>query len=84
LRGLAGRRLTDEGSILIIARNRRTQEQNRREATERLKDLIRRALVVPKPRKPTKPTRAARERRLDTKAHRRAAKGLRGKVRWEG
>lgn len=84
LRALAGRRLTDDGAILIIARNHRTQEQNRREATERLVDLIRRALVAPKPRKPTKPTRASRERRLDNKARRRATKGLRGKVAWEG
>ncbi|HET9389761.1 MAG TPA: alternative ribosome rescue aminoacyl-tRNA hydrolase ArfB [Steroidobacteraceae bacterium] len=83
LRVLAGRRLTDGGAILIIARNHRTQEQNRREALERLADLIRRALVAPKARRPTKPTRASRERRLDSKAHRRATKGLRGKVRWE-
>lgn len=84
LRTLAGRRLTGDGAILIIARNHRTQEQNRREATERLRDLIRRALVAPKPRKPTRPTRAARERRLDGKARRRATKGLRAKVPWEG
>src|SRR5215467_13259607 len=40
LRGLAGRRLTDDGAILIIARNHRTQEANRREAGERLAELI--------------------------------------------
>src|SRR5687767_15166757 len=50
LRHLAGRRVTDEGALLIIARNHRTQEQNRREAFERLADLIREALVPPKPR----------------------------------
>jgi ribosome-associated protein len=84
LRGLAGRRLTDEGSILIIARNHRTQEQNRREATERLADLIQRALVPPKPRKATKPTRSSRERRLEGKTRQQRTKGLRGKVRWDG
>jgi ribosome-associated protein len=83
LRGLAGRRLTDEGAILIIARNHRTQEQNRREAGERLADLIRAALVPPKPRKATKPTRASKERRLDTKIRQQRTKGLRGKVRWD-
>ena len=83
LRALAGRRLTDEGALLIIARNHRTQEQNRREALERLKDLVVRALVAPKPRRPTKPTRASRQRRLDSKAHRRTTKGLRAKVHWE-
>src|SRR5690606_37299761 len=56
LRRLAGRRLTDDGAILIIARNHRTQEQNRSEALERLADLIRQALIEPKVRKPTKPT----------------------------
>jgi ribosome-associated protein len=83
LRALAGRRLTDEGAILIIARNHRTQEQNRREAGERLVDLIRTALVPPKPRKVTKPTRASRERRLDSKTRQRRTKGLRGKVKWD-
>ena len=73
LKALSGRRLTADGSILIIARNHRTQERNRREAHERLTDLIRRALTVPKPRKATKPTRAAREREMPlvNRAHRR-------------
>src|ERR1700760_4433790 len=83
LRALAGIRLTDDGSILIIARNHRTQEANRREAGERLSDLIRRALVPPKPRKKTKPTRASKERRLDSKNRQQRTKGLRGKVNWD-
>ena len=84
LRAIAGRRLTDDGSILIIARNHRTQEQNRREAFERLSDLIGRALIVPKVRKATKPTRAARERRLEHKSHNQRTKQLRTKkVRWD-
>ena len=84
LRALAGRRLTDDGAILIIARNHRTQEQNRREAHERLTELIREALVPPKIRKATKPTRASKERRLETKTRSRRTKVLRGKVRrWD-
>ncbi len=83
LRVLAGRRLTDDGAILIIARNHRTQEANRREAGERLAELIRAALVPPKPRKPTKPTRASRERRLESKSRQQRTKGLRAKVRWD-
>ena len=83
LRALAGRRVTDDGSILIIARNHRTQEQNRREAFERLADLIRRALVAPKVRKATKPTRASREQRLEHKSHNQRTKKLRKNVRWE-
>jgi ribosome-associated protein len=83
VRALAGRRLTDDGSILIIARNHRTQEQNRREAADRLADLIRRGLTPPKPRRPTKPTRASRERRLDSKNRQQRTKGLRRKVSWD-
>ncbi len=84
LRALSGRRLTQEGAILIIARNQRTQEGNRREAEERLADLIGRALTAPKPRKATRPTRAARERRLQAKTHRRNTKRLRSKHGFEG
>jgi ribosome-associated protein len=83
LRALSGRRLTGEGALLIIARNHRTQEANRREAEERLTDLVRRALIAPKPRKPTKPTRAARERRLEHKTHRRTTKRLCGRPGWD-
>ena len=77
LRALSGRRLTADGAILITARNHRTQERNRREAGERLADLIRRALIAPKVRRPTRPTRAARERRLEHKAQPRRTKQLR-------
>jgi ribosome-associated protein len=83
MRPLSGRRLTDEGALLIIARNHRTQEGNRREALERLADIIRRALVPPKPRKATRPTRASKERRLDSKARRQRTKHNRSGG-WEG
>ena len=83
LRALAGRRVTDEGALLIVARNRRTQEANRREAHERLQDLIERALVEPKLRRATKPTRASKERRLEGKVRKQSTKRLRGKVRWD-
>jgi ribosome-associated protein len=82
LRVLAGRRFTDEGAILIIARNQRSQDHNRREALERLADLIRRALVAPKTRKATKPTKASRERRLEGKVHQQRTKQRRKQVRW--
>jgi ribosome-associated protein len=83
LRGLAGRRLTDDGAILIIARNQRSQDHNRREALERLADLISRALIAPKARKATKPTRASRERRLDGKSRQQQTKRKRSQVRWD-
>jgi len=83
LRSLAGRRVTEDGALIIVARTQRTQEGNRREALERLAELVRRALVVPKVRKATRPTRGARERRLETKTQRRATKQLRRRVRWD-
>ncbi len=83
LRALAGRRVTDDGAILIFARNHRTQERNRAEALERLAELIRKALVPPRPRKPTKPTRASKERRLTGKVQKGQRKHLRGRVRWD-
>ncbi len=83
LRALAGRRVTDDGAILIFARNHRTQERNRAEALERLAELIRKALVPPRPRKPTKPTRASKERRLTGKVQKAQRKQLRGRVRWD-
>jgi ribosome-associated protein len=84
LRGLAGRRLTEDGAILIVARNHRTQERNRSEALERLRELVARALIEPRPRKATRPSRASKTRRLDAKKRHGAGKRLRGRVSWEG
>ena len=83
LRALAGRRVTDDGELLIVARESRSQEKNRRLAEDRLKDLVRRALVAPRKRVATKPTRASRERRLEVKSRSQKTKRLRGKVRFE-
>ena len=83
LRALAGRRVTDDGAILITARNQRSQDHNRREALERLADLISKALVVPKTRKATKPTRASKERRLESKTRQQQTKKARRSVRWD-
>jgi ribosome-associated protein len=83
LRILAGRRLTDDGAILIIARNQRSQEHNRREALERLADLVERALVVPKTRRATKPTRASKQRRLEGKTRKQQTKRQRSRPRWD-
>jgi ribosome-associated protein len=80
LRRLAGRRLTADDEILIIARNHRTQEGNRRDALERLAELLEAARRAPVPRKATKPTRASKERRLSSKAHAGRNKRLRGRV----
>jgi ribosome-associated protein len=81
LRALAGHRLIGDAEILIIARNHRTQEGNRREALARLQELIARALEVPKTRRATRPTRASNERRIAGKLRRQHNKRLRGAVR---
>jgi ribosome-associated protein len=83
LRALAGRRITADGALLIIARNHRTQERNRAEALERLRDLVSRALIEPSVRRATKPTRASKLERLAGKTHRSRRKLLRGRPRWD-
>jgi ribosome-associated protein len=83
LRALGGRRVTVDGALLIVARSHRSQEQNRRDAEERLAELIRRSLAPPKPRRPTAPTRASRQRRLEGKTRVKRAKRLRAQPRWD-
>jgi len=78
---LAGRRVSDEGVLLIDSRSQRTQGQNRAEARERLAELVLRASVVPRARRKTRPTSAARERRLDAKTRRSRVKASRRDVR---
>ena len=77
LERLAGRRLTTEGVLIIVAQRHRTQERNRQEARERLVELIRRAAEPPKPRHATRPTAASKRRRLETKTRRSRLKRLR-------
>src|SRR6185503_704149 len=67
---LAGNRMTMEGVLLIEAKRFRTQEQNREDALERFVELVRKALVPPKPRKRTKPTAASKAVRLQAKKKR--------------
>jgi len=76
---LAGNRITAEGLLLIEAKRFRTQEQNREDAIQRLVDLVRKALIPPKPRKRTKPTAASKAQRLKAKKLRGDAKRLRNK-----
>jgi ribosome-associated protein len=60
-------RLDSEGMVRVVASDRRSQQQNREAADERLAALVRYALHIPKKRKATKPTRAAKEKRLTQK-----------------
>jgi ribosome-associated protein len=77
LRGLAGRRVGEDGVLRIEARRFRTQEGNRRDAVERLVDLVRRAAEKPRTRRETKPPTVSRIRRLEVKRRRGQAKQAR-------
>src|SRR2546430_11034285 len=71
---LAGKRLTKEGEIHIVAETARTQEGNRAAVLEKLRELIVAAQHRPKVRRKTKPSRGAKERRLDSKKRREGEK----------
>jgi ribosome-associated protein len=72
-------RLTKEGIIIIFADRHRTQEPNRRDARQRLFEIIRNAARTPKRRIKTKPTLSAKKKRLDGKTKRGSLKKLRTK-----
>lgn len=80
LKRLAGRRWTREGVIVLQCDETRSQLRNREIARERLAELIRKALVVPKRRIATKPTRGSVQRRLTAKKQRAEIKAGRGRV----
>ena len=67
LLGRLSSRLTGDGAIRVVASDMRSQTRNRELAEERLADLVRRALMVPKKRRATRPTRASKEARLESK-----------------
>ena len=77
---LAGRRMTEDGVLIIEARRFRTQDRNRQDAIDRLVALIRRASKKPKRRRKTKPTRASEEQRLEAKRRRSERKRMRQSV----
>ena len=78
LERLAGRRVSQDGVLVITAQRFRSQDRNRQDALDRLVALIRRAAEPPRPRRPTRPSPASRERRLAGKARRARLKAQRG------
>ena len=74
---LADRRITQDGVLTLKAQRFRTQERNREDAIERLRDLILKAGARAKPRIETRPTVAARARRIEAKKRRGGVKSLR-------
>ena len=75
----ADQRLTNDGVIVIRAQDERSQLRNREAAIERLRNIIRAAAIVPRPRIATRPGRTSREKRMDQKSKRGLVKDLRKK-----
>ena len=80
LLSLKDSRISSDGVVVIKSQRFRSQEKNRADALERLRDLIRSVAVVPRKRKPTKPSFGARQKRMDDKSKRSKIKKLRSKV----
>ena len=80
LRTLAGSRWTNDGEIVITAREHRSREANREEARARLSEMVARAHIRPVRRVKTKPSKSAKEKRMVGKAVRADVKRGRGKV----
>ena len=78
LNRIAGQRMTKDGVIVIHAQRFRTQERNRSDATDRLLEILREAMVRPVPRRATKPTFGSKQRRLEGKKRRSDVKSKRG------
>ena len=78
---LAGSRMTSDGVLILRSEGSRSQFENKRDALERLLDLIREATIIPKKRRPTKPTKGSQQRRVEGKKQRSGVKQGRGKVR---
>ena len=79
LKALAGRRMTQDGVLVLTANNSRSQDRNRKDAVARLVAMIRDAAVPPKPRRATKPTLGSKRRRLENKRQRGAVKNNRSR-----
>ncbi|GAA0814753.1 alternative ribosome rescue aminoacyl-tRNA hydrolase ArfB [Colwellia asteriadis] len=75
-------RISKDGVIILKAQSFRTQEMNKEDALNRLKEIIQQAMVVVKKRRETKPTKGSVMRRLDSKANRKTIKKTRQKVQF--
>lgn len=84
LRTLAKNLLDGEGRVLVKSEKTRDQAKNLADARAKIKDLVLKALTVPKKRKPTKPTRSSKKRRVDAKKKLGAKKKQRSKSKRRG
>lgn len=72
--------ITINGEIVIVARESRSQEENRKLARTKLLTLIKKGLFVPKVRKKSKATKSSIEKRIQKKQKRGEQKRLRSKI----
>lgn len=77
---LSDHRITREGVVVIKAQEFRSQEKNREQALERLRELIQSVALTRKKRRPTKPSRSSQRKRIDSKKKHGRQKAMRGKV----
>ena len=80
LAALCRNRMDAEGQVRIVSQATRDQGRNLEDAREKLAELVRKAMEVPRPRRPTKPTRASKRRRIEGKRRDAHKKQLRGRV----
>jgi len=76
-------RISDEGVIIIKAQTYRSRAKNKKDAYDRLRELILNATYEHKKRVPTKPSRSAKNRRMDSKTKQSKTKSLRGRVKYD-
>jgi ribosome-associated protein len=77
LKRIAGSRWTKDGALILQVSETRSQARNRELARQRLAEMIRKALVAPKPRRKTRVTPSQKRKRLDAKKRRSTVKALR-------
>lgn len=83
IKEMLANQLNDEGFIVLTSQAERSQDQNRRDAIEKLRRLVRAALKEDAERIPTKPTRSSQRARLDEKTIRSRQKQERRHVDWD-
>lgn len=83
VRAVAGRKLTADGVLVLVAQAHRSQERNREDAKARLVEILAKAAERQAPRRATRPTLASKTRRLEAKSTRGDVKKMRGKVTGE-
>ncbi len=77
---LKDHRISEDGIITIKAQQYRSQEQNRGDALDRLRELIQSVAIPRKKRRATKPTKGSKQRRLEGKTKRGQLKALRRSI----